>query len=81
MGAVGGQESAIGAAGFDGGRGDCIRDLDEEATVKRFFLRKDHVALRPENPDYEIMRYGFGEVLIQGKVIGIQRGTERMERL
>ena len=53
----------------------------EEATVKRFFLRKDHVALRPENPDYEIMRYGFGEVLIQGKVIGIQRGTERMERL
>ena len=53
----------------------------EEATVKRFFLRKDHVALRPENPDYEIMRYGFGEVLIQGKVIGIQRGTEEMERL
>lgn len=53
----------------------------EEATVKRFFLRKDHVALRPENPDYEIMRYEFGEVLIQGKVIGIQRGTEGMERL
>ena len=53
----------------------------EEATVKRFFLRKDHVALRPENPDYEIMRYGFGEVLIQGKVIGIQRGTEGMARL
>lgn len=53
----------------------------EEATVKRFFLRKNHVALRPENPDYEIMQYGFGEVLIQGKVIGIQRGTERMERL
>jgi len=53
----------------------------EEATVKRFFLRKDHVALRPENPDYEIMRYGFGEVLIQGKVIGIQRGTKEMARL
>ena len=53
----------------------------EEATVKRFFLRKDHVTLRPENPDYEIMRYGFGEVLIQGKVIGIQRGTKEMARL
>jgi len=53
----------------------------EEATVKRFFLRKDHVTLQPENPDYAIMRYGFSEVLIQGKVIGIQRGTEEMARL
>ena len=45
----------------------------EEATVKRFFLRQDHVTLRPENPDYPVMRYGFDEVLIQGRVIGIQR--------
>ena len=54
---------------------------DEEATVKRFFLRKDHVLLKPENPAYETMRYGFGEVLIQGKVTGIQRGTDAMTRL
>ncbi len=53
----------------------------EEATVKRFFRRKDHIALRPENPDYAVMRYGFGEVLVQGKVIGIQRGPEGMEKL
>lgn len=53
----------------------------EEATVKRFFLRKDHVALRPENPKYEVMRYGFSDVLVQGKVMGIQRGTEEMSRL
>ena len=53
----------------------------EEATVKRFFLRKDHIILRPENPKYEVMRYGFGDVLVQGKVIGIQRGTEGMARL
>ena len=53
----------------------------EEATVKRFFLRKDHVLLKPENPAYETMRYGFGDVLVQGKVIGIQRGTEEMARL
>lgn len=53
----------------------------EEATVKRFFLRRDHVVLRPENPAYAIMRYGFGEVLVQGKVIGIQRGPEVMARL
>ena len=46
---------------------------DEEATVKRFFLREDHIELRPENPDYAPLRYGFGEVLVQGKVVGIQR--------
>ena len=48
----------------------------EEATVKRFFLREDHIELRPENTAYSSMRYGFGEVLIQGKVIGIHRGPE-----
>ncbi|MEJ2521053.1 MAG: transcriptional repressor LexA [Desulfuromonadales bacterium] len=46
----------------------------EEATVKRFFLRSDKIELHPENPDYEIMRYGFGDVLVQGKVVGIVRG-------
>ncbi|BBO86722.1 LexA repressor 1 (plasmid) [Desulfosarcina ovata subsp. sediminis] len=48
---------------------------EEEATVKRFFLHRDHVELRPENPDYPVMRYGFDEVLVQGKVVGIQRGA------
>jgi repressor LexA len=46
----------------------------EEATVKRFFLHDDHIELRPENPRYRTLRYSFGEVLIQGKVVGIQRG-------
>ncbi|MCB2146132.1 MAG: transcriptional repressor LexA [Deltaproteobacteria bacterium] len=45
----------------------------EDATVKRFFLHRDHVELRPENPDYPTMRYGFDDVLIQGRVVGIQR--------
>jgi repressor LexA len=49
---------------------------NEEATVKRFFLRKDHIELRPENADYLSLRYDFGNVLIQGQVIGIQRGPE-----
>ena len=48
----------------------------EEATVKRFFLRDDYIELRPENDDYSAMRYGFGEVLVQGKIIGIHRGPE-----
>jgi len=49
---------------------------NEEATVKRFFLRKKYIELRPENKKYKPMRYDFGEVLVQGKVIGIQRGPE-----
>ena len=49
---------------------------NEEATVKRFFLRKNYIELRPENTDYSSMRYGFGEILVQGRVIGIQRGPE-----
>ena len=47
---------------------------NDEATVKRFFLHADHIELRPENPDYPAMHYGFDEVLVQGKVVGIQRG-------
>ena len=48
----------------------------EEATVKRFFLHVNHIELRPENSAYASLRYGFGEVLVQGKVIGLQRGPE-----
>ena len=51
----------------------------EEATVKRFFLRKDHIELRPENPAYPPMRHGFHEVLVQGKVIGVHRGPENIK--
>jgi len=48
----------------------------EEATVKRFFLRKGHIELHPENSAYKPIRYNFNEILIQGKVIGVQRGPE-----
>jgi len=48
----------------------------EEATVKRFFRRKGHIELRPENPAYKSMTYAFNEVLVQGKVIGVNRGPE-----
>ena len=47
----------------------------EEATVKRFFLQADHIELRPENPEFPVMRYPFGEVLVQGKVVGVIRGS------
>ena len=52
----------------------------EEATVKRFFHHADCIELRPENSAYKPMQYSFGEVLIQGKVVGLQRGPEVMEQ-
>ena len=48
----------------------------EEATVKRFFRRKNRIELCPANPAYTPEKYAFNEVLIQGKVIGVQRGPE-----
>lgn len=47
---------------------------NEEATVKRFFLQPDGIELHPENESYPVMRYGFSEILVQGKVIGVVRG-------
>ncbi len=48
---------------------------NEEATVKRFFLKTDCVELHPENDAYSIMRYRFNELLVQGKVVGVVRGS------
>lgn len=53
----------------------------EEATIKRFFLKEKEIELRPENPDYSPVTYDFNEVLVQGKVIGIQRGPDVAETL
>ena len=53
----------------------------EEATVKRFFLHKKHIELRPANPAYKPMTYTFDEVLIQGKVVGVHRGPEVVKQL
>lgn len=51
----------------------------EEATVKRFFLHPDFIELRPENPEFKPQTYGFDDVLIQGRVIGIIRSAMEME--
>ncbi|MDX9835307.1 MAG: transcriptional repressor LexA [Desulfobulbus sp.] len=53
----------------------------EEATVKRFFYCGGHIELRPENDLHPVQAYALGEVLIQGRVIGIQRGPEQMAAL
>jgi len=53
----------------------------EEATVKRFFRRKKHIELRPDNPSYRPVNYNFNQILVQGKIIGIQRGPEVVGKL
>ena len=45
--------------------------IDNEATVKRFFKRKDTIVLRPENPRYRDIV--SDNVAILGKVIGLIR--------
>ena len=49
----------------------------EEATVKRFYHHPDHIEMRPENDAYPVMRYSFGELLVQGKVVGVIRDRIR----
>jgi len=45
--------------------------LEDEATVKRFYKKDDHIILRPENPYMEDII--VNEVKILGKVVGIFR--------
>jgi repressor LexA len=44
---------------------------DDEATVKRFFIEKDHIRLQPENSSMEPIRLNKATIL--GKVIGLFR--------
>jgi repressor LexA len=48
---------------------------NEEATVKRFFLKPECIELHPENKTYPVMSYRFSELLVQGKVVGVVRGA------
>ncbi|MBF0186252.1 MAG: repressor LexA, partial [Magnetococcales bacterium] len=46
--------------------------LDDEATVKRFFMFDDHIELRPANPKYKPIRVGPQNVVyIIGKVVAV----------
>ena len=48
--------------------------LDQEATVKRLFIREERIELRSENPNYQPMRIGPDDGLrILGKVVAISR--------
>ena len=48
--------------------------IGNEATVKSYFpLTQGRIELRPANPDYSTQVYRMDEVVIQGKVVGLQR--------
>lgn len=47
--------------------------IDNEATVKRYYRRKDHVELRPAHAGMESIRVKEGDVQIRGKVVGVVR--------
>jgi repressor LexA len=51
--------------------------VDDEATLKQFFLESGQIVLQPANPGYEpiIVRPGQGEVTILGKMIGLYRSV------
>ena len=52
--------------------------VGDEATLKRFYRKRDHIRLQPENPAMEpiIVRKGEAEVRIVGKVVAVYRELE-----
>jgi repressor LexA len=50
--------------------------VEDEATVKRFRIRGEHIELCAENQDFPTMRFRPWEVVILGKVIQIRRDLE-----
>ena len=54
--------------------GDIVVALvNDEATVKRFFVDGEQVRLQPENPTIEPSVFNTNDVMILGKVIGLHR--------
>ena len=54
--------------------GDIVVALvEDEATVKRFYIEGEEVRLQPENPTIEPVIFNVNDVMILGKVIGLHR--------
>ncbi len=54
--------------------GDIVVALvEDEATVKRFYIDGEQVRLQPENPGIEPVIFNVNDVMILGKVIGLHR--------
>ncbi len=47
--------------------------INNEATVKKYYRRKGHVELRPAHTGMDPIRVKGGDLLIEGKVVGVVR--------
>ena len=51
--------------------------IGDEATLKRVYIHKDYIELRPENPAYTsiiLRKEEISEVAIEGLAVGLCRG-------
>ena len=55
--------------------GDIVVALieDQEATLKRFFVRGEAIALEAANPAYETRTYSQEKIKVQGRLVGLLR--------
>jgi len=47
--------------------------INNEATIKKYYKKKDHVELRPAHTGMESIRVKEGNLRIEGKVVGVMR--------
>jgi repressor LexA len=47
--------------------------INNEATIKKYYKKKDHVELRPAHTGMESIRVKEGDLRIEGKVVGVMR--------
>ena len=47
--------------------------INNEATVKRYYRRRNHIELRPAHAGMESIRVKKGDLRIEGKVVGVMR--------
>lgn len=47
--------------------------INNEATIKKYYKKKDHVELRPAHTGMESIRVKEGDLRIEGKVMGVMR--------
>ena len=55
--------------------GDIVVALieDQEATLKRFFVRGEAIALEAANPAYETRTFPHEKIKVQGRLVGLLR--------
>lgn len=51
--------------------------INNEATIKRYYKRKDHIELRPAHTEMEPILVKEGDLQIEGKVVGVMRYVGR----